>query len=82
MRRISGGRSADRCIRKLEGMSESRSPVTRPAPTVGHGDDLDVVAVKDVHQIERVSWQHVPSGAAAIARPGPGICSNGVDGVS
>jgi hypothetical protein len=49
---------------------------------VGHGDNLDLIAAKDVHQTEGVSREHVPSSAAAVARPGLGICSNSVNGLS
>jgi len=39
-------------MRKLEDVSESRPPVARPAPTVGHRNDLDAITAKDVHQTE------------------------------
>ena len=51
-------------------MSESRPPVTRSPPTMGHGDNLDPFAAKAVHQTERVSQEHVSSSSAAVGRPG------------
>jgi len=63
-------------------MSESRPPVARSPPSVGHGDNLDVIAAKDVHQTEGVSREHISASAVTIARPGARVRTNSVDGLS
>jgi hypothetical protein len=69
------------CIRKFEGGSESRPPVARFSPTVGHGDDLDFVLAHSVHQGEGKSREDISTSAASMAWPCARIVGNGVDGV-
>ena len=60
-------RSADCCIRKLEGMSESRPPVAGPTSTVGHGDDpilkvaleLERIALSDDYFIQKKLYPNI-----------------------
>lgn len=48
----SGGASAGRCIRKLEGVSDSGPPVARPPATVCHSDNLDIIAAKEYTKLK------------------------------
>ncbi len=66
-------------IRKFEGGSESRPPVARFSPTVGHGDDLDFVLAHSVHQGEGKSREDISTSAASMAWPCARIVGNGVD---